>query len=83
MKRFSKMTAKQKLNAAKDFLQLHQAVTERCKYDVRLRGDDHLEFFSVYDDSFYCTEEVVAFANFYEASFYVRCYDGKVVFIVY
>lgn len=82
MKKFSEMKPAQRLRVAKEFVENNQASTEPCKFNVRLNGK-HLEFFSINDEAFYATEQVVIFAQFYGASFYAMYLDGKVTFIVY
>lgn len=75
---FHNYTKVQKEKAANEFMILHQAATDPCKFDYRLNGNS-IEFFSIHSTTLHCIDSIVKFANYHKANIHCVICDGKVV----
>ena len=77
MKKLSEMTPKAKLKLANEYIKANQSCTKECEFKVELNSCNDLAFSAKVGSTFYCVDEVIAFARYHGAHYYISLRNGQ------
>lgn len=75
------MSRKEKEAAVKEFLELHQSSTKECMFDCKIDGRN-IMFYPKHGKTLHSIEDIVKFAEYYNAHVFCGYYDDKVTAII-